>query len=122
LPTFNTTFLVACFTVTLTVAFLPFAVLTVMVALPFPFATILPFLSTVATFLLEEDHVTVLSVVFVGFTVAFTVLDAPIEVKVTLLALSFTESAFTVETVTAIVAVLPFAVLAVTFAVPSAIA
>lgn len=50
------------------------------------------------------------------------VLDAPIEVKVTLLALSFTESAFTVETVTAIVAVLPFAVLAVTFAVPSAIA
>ena len=85
MPTFNTTFLVACFTVTLTVAFLPFAVLTVMVALPFPFATILPFLSTVATFLLEEDHVTVLSVVFVGFTVAFTVLDAPIEVKVTLL-------------------------------------
>ena len=44
-------------TFTLTLAFLPLAVLTVMVAEPFFFAVTTPYSSTVATFLLEDFQV-----------------------------------------------------------------
>ena len=61
------------FTVILQVAFLPFFVVAVIVAVPFFFAVIFPFLFTVATLLLLVLHVMLLLLVFDGETVALTV-------------------------------------------------
>ena len=64
------------FTVILQVAFFPLAVFTVIVAVPFFSAFTLPFLSTVATFLLELVQVS-LSVEEEGVIVAFKVRVLP---------------------------------------------
>ena len=61
-------------TVTLQVAFKPFAVLAVIIAVPAFNAVTLPFLSTVATLLLLEYHVTFLTADS-GYVEAASVLD-----------------------------------------------
>ena len=57
---------------------MPSAVLTVIVAVPLAFGVTLPFESTVATFVLLDDHVTFLFDAVDGDTVAVNVLVSPI--------------------------------------------
>ena len=71
------------FTVTAQVAvFEPVFVVTVIVAVPFPTAVTKPLEDTVATFVLLDFHVTVLSAASVGDTVAVNCTVAPLDVKV----------------------------------------
>ena len=83
LPTFKVaffllrvTFVGAAGTVILQVAFLPLAVVTVMMAVPFFSALTTPFLLTLATLLLLLVQVRVV-LALEGFTVAFRVRDRP---------------------------------------------
>ena len=70
---------VAFVTVTVQAAvFPPSAVLTVIVAVPSPFAVIFPLLSTVATLVLLDDQLTDLFVAFDGETVAVRVAVLPV--------------------------------------------
>ena len=103
-------------TVTSQVAVLPFAVVTVMVAVPTPTAVTVPFV-TIATFVLEDAQVKVLSVVSAGATVAVKVSLPPL-IKERLFLFRLTPDARTL-TVTSQVAVLPFAVVTVIVAVPA---
>ena len=82
------------FTVTLHVAFLPSFVNAVIVAVPAFLAVTLPFLLTVATFLLLEDQVIFLYLAFVGLTVAVKVNVAFVP-TVILLAFNLTDLTFT---------------------------
>ena len=61
------------FTVTSHLAVFPFCVLAVIVVVPPAFAVIFPFVSTVATFVLDDVHVIFLSVAFIGLVVTFKV-------------------------------------------------
>ena len=103
------------FTVILQVAFFPLAVFTVIVAVPFFSAFTLPFLSTVATFLLELVQVS-LSVEEEGVIVAFKVRVLPFA-TVALVLFNFTLVAGTF-TVTLQVAFFPPDVFAVIVTVP----
>ena len=115
-PLFSVTPEARTVTVTSHVAVLPFAVVTVMVAVPAPTAVILPF-SAVATFASEVLQVRVLSVVSSGATVAIKVSLSPLR-RVSVPLFSVTPEARTV-TVTSHVAVLPLAVVTVIVAVPA---
>ena len=98
------------------VDFLPFDVFTVIVALPAPTAVTTPFF-TVATELFEDDHVTLLSVVSVGATVAVSVNVSPLfSDKVDLFKVTPEAGK---ETVTSHVAVLPLDVFTVIVAFPA---
>ena len=78
----------------------------VIVALPASFAVTTPFELTVATFGLLDVHLTLLSVVFEGITVALRVADLPIT-SVRLLLLRLTDEGLTFLTVTVHLPVLP---------------
>ena len=73
------TLVTGCLTVTFTVAYLllPSNAITLIVAVPLPFAVILPLWFTVATLALELVHFSFLFVALVGVTVALTVNDLP---------------------------------------------
>ena len=98
------------------VAVFPFAVVTVIVAVPAPTAVTVPF-ATVATFALDVFQVKVLSIVSAGTTVAFNVSLLPL-ISDRLFLFNDTPDARTL-TVTSQVAVFPFAVVTVIVAVPA---
>ena len=103
-------------------ALLPFDVLAVIVVLPALFAVTFPF-ETVAMDVLEDFHVTALSVALVGVTVAVSVSDSPILSDADVLDSSTFETDITgSETVSLQLAVLPFAVLAVIVVFPAFLA
>ena len=103
-------------TVTSQVAVLPFAVVTVIVAVPAPTAVTVPFV-TIVTFVLEDAQVKVLSVVSAGATVAVKVSLLPL-ISERLFLFKLTPDASTL-TVTSQVAIFPFAVVTVIVAVPA---
>ena len=96
-------------------------VVALIIAVPPAFAVTFPFLSTTATFLLEVVHVTLLFAASSGRTVAVRVNVSPLTTV-----LDATSNLIPVAsgalTVTVHVAVLPFAVVAVIVAVPTALA
>ena len=109
-------------TVILQVAVFPLEVFAVMVAVPTDFAVTFPF-DTVATFVLLDFQVTVLSVAFVGVIVAVKFAVLPTFSDKAVLFSDILEASTTGSTtVTLQVAVFPFTVFAVIIAVPSFIA
>ena len=115
------------FTVTLQVVFLPLADFAVIVALPIFLAVIFPLWLTVTIELSEEDHLTVLSVAFVGDTVATNVVVAPLPFNVTEVSLIFTSVTSTIWdavsfTVTFTFSIMPFVDSAIIKVVPFATA
>jgi len=110
-------------TVTSQVAFLdPSFVVTVMVAVPTLTAVTVPVEDTLATEVLLEDQVTVLSEAFSGVTVGVKVSDSPIlsDREVLFKLTPVTETGFTVTEQVAVL--LPSFVLTVMVAVPTALA
>jgi hypothetical protein len=110
---------IGALTVIILVAVLPSPVLAVIIAVPSATAETSPCISTIATDMLSEDHVTVLSVALLGRIVALSCLLPPTNKTAPVVGLTFIPDTATVFTVTGHAAVFPFMVFAVIVTAPA---